>query len=72
LQLFVRTLIEAGGPTDGFLITLPKVTSAEQVDAFVFALGRVEESVSGRHRPFFSVHLLDSWSDGSHTIVNWK
>jgi hypothetical protein len=72
LQLFVRTLIEAGGPTDSFLITLPKVTSAEQVDAFVFALGRVEESVSGRHRPFFSVHLLDSWSDGSHTIVNWK
>jgi hypothetical protein len=44
LQLFVRTLIEAGGPTDSFLITLPKVTSAEQVDAFVFALGRVEEA----------------------------
>jgi citrate lyase beta subunit len=46
LQLFVRTLIEAGGPTDSFLITLPKVTSAEQVDAFVFALGRVEQSCS--------------------------
>ncbi|HET7666682.1 MAG TPA: aldolase/citrate lyase family protein [Mycobacterium sp.] len=46
LQLFVRTLIDAGGLTDGFLITLPKVTSTEQVDAFVFALGRVEESCS--------------------------
>jgi citrate lyase beta subunit len=46
LRLFVRTLIEAGGLTDGFLITLPKVTSAEQVDVFVFALGGVEESCS--------------------------
>jgi citrate lyase beta subunit len=46
LQLFVRTLVEAGGLTDGFVVTLPKVTSVEQVDAFVFALGRVEESCS--------------------------
>jgi hypothetical protein len=46
LQLFVRTLVEAGGLTDGFVVTLPKVTSVEQVDAFVFALGKVEESCS--------------------------
>jgi hypothetical protein len=46
LQLFVRTLAEAGGLTDGFVVTLPKVTSVEQVDAFVFALGKVEESCS--------------------------
>ena len=46
LQLFVRTLVEAGGLTDGFVVTLPKVTSVEQVDAFVYALGRVEESCS--------------------------
>jgi hypothetical protein len=46
LQLFVRTLVEAGGPTDGFAVTLPKVTSVDQVEAFVFALGRVEESCS--------------------------
>jgi uncharacterized protein DUF6986 len=46
LQLFVRTLVEAGGLTDGFVVTLPKVTSVEQVDAFVFALGSVEESCS--------------------------
>ena len=46
LQLFVHTLVEAGGLTDGFVITLPKVTSVEQVGAFVFALGRVEEACS--------------------------
>jgi hypothetical protein len=42
LQLFVGTLVESGGLTDGFVVTLPKVTSVEQVEAFVFALGRVE------------------------------
>jgi hypothetical protein len=46
LQLFVHTLVEAGGLTDGFVITLPKVTSVEQVEAFVFALERVEEVCS--------------------------
>jgi hypothetical protein len=46
LQLFVHTLVEAGGLIDGFVITLPKVTSVEQVEAFVFALGRVEEACS--------------------------
>ena len=46
LQLFMRTLVEAGGLTDGFVVTLPKVTSVEQVEAFVFALGRVEEACS--------------------------
>jgi len=46
LQLFAHTLVEAGGLTDGFVITLPKVTSVEQVEAFVFALGRVEEACS--------------------------
>ena len=46
LQLFVHALVEAGGLTDGFVITLPKVTSVEQVDAFVFALEKVEEACS--------------------------
>ena len=46
LQLFMRTLVEAGGLTDGFVVTLPKVTSVDQVEAFVFALGRVEEACS--------------------------
>ncbi len=39
-------LAEAGGLTDGFVITLPKVTSVEQVDAFVFALEKIEQSGS--------------------------
>jgi hypothetical protein len=46
LQLFVGTLVESVGLTDGFVVTLPKVTSVEQVEAFVFALGRVEEFCS--------------------------
>jgi citrate lyase beta subunit len=46
LQMFVHTLVEAGGLTDRFVITLPKVTSVEQVEAFVFALGRVEHQCS--------------------------
>jgi hypothetical protein len=46
LQLFVHLLVEAGGLSDGFVITLPKVTSVEQVEAFVFALGKVEEACS--------------------------
>jgi citrate lyase beta subunit len=46
LQLFMRTLVDAGGLTDGFVVTLPKVTSVDQVEAFVFALGRVEEACS--------------------------
>ena len=29
-------------------------------------------AVFGRHRSFFSVYLLDSWSDGGHTVVKWK
>jgi citrate lyase beta subunit len=48
LQLFVRALVEAGGLTDGFVVTLPKVTSVDQVAAFVFALGRVEQACSLR------------------------
>ena len=43
LLRFVRTLAEAGGLTDGFVVTLPKVTSVEQVEAFVVALATVEE-----------------------------
>jgi len=46
LQLFVGALAEAGGLTDGFVITLPKVTSVEQVDAFVYALETLEQSGS--------------------------
>ena len=36
------TLLDAGGLPDGFVITLPKVTSVEQVDAMVEACARLE------------------------------
>ncbi len=42
LDLFVRELSAAGGLTDGFVITLPKVTSVEQVEAMVVVLAALE------------------------------
>ena len=42
LELFVRELSAAGGLTDGFVITLPKVTSVEQVEAMVTVLAALE------------------------------
>jgi len=42
LDLFVRELSVAGGLTDGFVITLPKVTSVEQVEAMAVVLAALE------------------------------
>jgi len=42
LDLFVGELAAAGGLTDRFAVTLPKVTSVEQVTALVTALGVIE------------------------------
>ncbi|WP_405070449.1 aldolase/citrate lyase family protein [Kribbella sp. NBC_01510] len=42
LDLFVRELTAAGGLTDGFVVTLPKVTSVEQVEAMVMVLEALE------------------------------
>jgi citrate lyase beta subunit len=42
LDLFVRELSATGGLTDGFVITLPKVTSVEQVEAMVAVLAALE------------------------------
>jgi citrate lyase beta subunit len=42
----IRTLdrfIREGGVSDGFVVTLPKVTSVEQVETFVFALEALEQ-----------------------------
>ncbi|GAA1587604.1 aldolase/citrate lyase family protein [Kribbella sancticallisti] len=44
LDLFVGELSEAGALTDGFVITLAKVTSVEQVEAMVVVLGAVEQA----------------------------
>jgi citrate lyase beta subunit len=44
LHLFISTLVAEGGLTDGFVVTLPKVTSVDQVEAFVVALAAVEDA----------------------------
>ena len=43
---FVSTLLEAGGTLDGFWVTLPKITSVDQVQAMVAMVDRLEESLS--------------------------
>ncbi|WP_043536443.1 DUF6986 family protein [Saccharomonospora cyanea] len=42
LRLFVEALHAAGGLTDGFVLTLPKVTSVAQVEAMVLVCERLE------------------------------
>ncbi|MFN3340994.1 MAG: DUF6986 family protein, partial [Dietzia sp.] len=42
LDLFVGALARARALTDGFVVTLPKVTSVDQVEAFVTALAAIE------------------------------
>jgi citrate lyase beta subunit len=45
LTAFLAGLLGSGGSLDGFVVTLPKVTSVEQVEAIVHACGRLEESL---------------------------
>lgn len=44
LELFVGELARAGAIADGFVITVPKVTSVEQVEAMVVVLEALERS----------------------------
>ena len=44
LELFVGALAEGGGLPDGFVVTLPKVTSVEQVAAMVLVCERLEQA----------------------------
>jgi citrate lyase beta subunit len=44
LDLFVGALAAAGGLTEGFVVTLPKVTSVDQVAAMVLACERIEQA----------------------------
>lgn len=44
LDLFLRTLVDAGGLPPGFVLTLPKVTSVEQVEAMVMTCARLEKA----------------------------
>jgi citrate lyase beta subunit len=43
LTLLLDTVLDAGQPPDGFLVTLPKVTSVDQVEAMVELCARLEE-----------------------------
>jgi citrate lyase beta subunit len=45
LTLFLSRFLECGGSLDGFVMTLPKVTSVEQVDAMTELTGRIEASL---------------------------
>jgi citrate lyase beta subunit len=45
LALFVARLVEGGPLPDGFVVTLPKVTAVEQVEALVHTAGRLEASL---------------------------
>ncbi|HEX6517252.1 MAG TPA: aldolase [Nocardioidaceae bacterium] len=43
LALFVAALVERGGLGDGFVVTLPKVTSVDQVAAMTLVCARLEQ-----------------------------
>jgi citrate lyase beta subunit len=43
LTLLLDSVLDAGPPPDGFLVTLPKVTSVDQVEAMVELCARLEE-----------------------------
>ena len=43
LTMFTAQVLEAGGTLDGFVVTLPKVTSVDQVEAMVELTGRLED-----------------------------
>jgi len=45
LALFVGRLVEDGPLPDGFVVTLPKVTAVEQVEALVHTSGRLEAAL---------------------------
>lgn len=45
LSMFVSQLVDAGGSLDGFVVTLPKITSVDQVDAMAGLVERLEESL---------------------------
>lgn len=46
LTLFLARLVADGPLPGGFVVTLPKVTAVEQVEALVHAAGRLEEALS--------------------------
>ena len=45
LSLFLSELLEQGGDLSGFVVTLPKITSVDQVEAMVELTGGLEEGL---------------------------
>jgi citrate lyase beta subunit len=58
LDLFLGTLLEGGDLPAGFVATLPKVTSVEQVEAMVAACARLESAYGlADHRLRFEIQI---------------
>jgi citrate lyase beta subunit len=58
LTAFLSGLLEADGSLDGFVVTLPKVTAVEQVEAMVHTAGRLEEALGlPDHRLGFEIQV---------------
>jgi citrate lyase beta subunit len=58
LDLVVGTLVEAGGLPEGWVVTLPKVTSLEQVEAMVEVCARLETAYGlPDHRLRFEIQV---------------
>jgi citrate lyase beta subunit len=74
LDRVLGTLVEAGGPPEGFLVTLPKVTSVDQVEAMVEVCDRLEDAYGlapGRLRFEIQVETPQAVlaSDGTATVA---
>ncbi|ADG89297.1 DUF6986 family protein [Thermobispora bispora] len=74
LDLVVGGLAEAGGLPEGFVVTLPKVTAVEQVEAMVFVCERLEEAYGlppGRLRFEIQIETPQSIiaADGTATVA---
>jgi citrate lyase beta subunit len=58
LGTFLGGLLDAGGSLDGFVVTLPKVTGVEQVEAMVHTAGRLEDALGlPDHRLGFEIQV---------------
>ena len=55
---FLAELLDAGGSLDGFVVTLPKVSAVEQVEAMVHACDRLEQALGlPEHRLGFEIQV---------------
>ncbi|MEA5453901.1 aldolase [Sinomonas sp. JGH33] len=74
LELFVSRLVENGGLPEGLVLTLPKVSTVDQVKAMVYAVERLESALGLHHgRLGFEVQVetpqLIIGADGSHPVA---